>query len=170
MKHVGTSKTTLYVPRGIVWSYVAQFENLNKWWSFLQFSDESVLPESGKEYEAVVNRGTNEGSFLAKVLVEELDPGNKITFHLPLPYSRYVFILEDRPPWVPGFGKLLQQHQLLDRPCFTLATLGPKFRLVTTQQTPAVNSGLKRYGYSVQKFIAGDVLDVGSITEYARMR
>ena len=88
MKHVGTSKTTLYVPRGIVWSYVAQFENLNKWWSFLQFSDESVLPESGKEYEALVNRGTNEGSFLAKVLVEELDPGNKITFHLPLPYSQ----------------------------------------------------------------------------------
>ena len=98
MKHVGTSKTTLYVPRGIVWSYVAQFENLNKWWSFLQFRDESVLPESGKEYEALVNRGTNEGSFLAKVLVEELDPGNKITFHLPLPYSRYVFILEDKPP------------------------------------------------------------------------
>ncbi len=98
MKHVGTSKTTIYVPRGIVWSYVAQFENLNKWWSFLQFSGESVLPESGKEYEALVNRGTNEGSFLAKVLVEELDPGNKITFHLPLPYSRYVFILEDKPP------------------------------------------------------------------------
>ena len=99
LKHVGTSETTIYVPRGIVWSYVGQFENLNKWWGLLQFNDETVLPELGKEYEAAVDGPTNEGgSYLANVLVEEFDPGNKITFKLPMPDDAYVFILEDNPP------------------------------------------------------------------------
>jgi hypothetical protein len=83
MKHVGTSKSTIYVPRGIVWSYVAQFENLNKWWSFLQFSDESVLPESGKEYEAVVNRGKMKGRFLQKCLLKSLTLGIRSLFTFP---------------------------------------------------------------------------------------
>jgi len=99
LKHVRTSVTTLYVQRDIVWSYFGQFENLNKWWNLLQFSDETALPVSGREYEAAVSRPANNGgSFLVNVLVEEFDPKNKITFRLPMPDVRYVFILEDRPP------------------------------------------------------------------------
>ena len=96
MKRVGTSKTTIFVPRGIVWSYVAQFENLNKWWSFLQFSDEAVLPESGKEYEAVVNRGANEGCFLQKCLLKSLTLGIRSLFIFPC------FIAATSSSWKTG--------------------------------------------------------------------